>query len=208
MEPQLLFSAWCTAKPSPPYRLVCCQYTRGHHCAATVRQLLHLVWWLFSAGQSMVLNCIDVQCRIWFYILNIIYWLCLQWLKRVDYGSNYLVNTTITVKGQQFVVLKSGKIWARQDGSYINKLSIYPIAEEHAGMYVCLAANSMGFNFKSAHLTVMTGEFSLHENIALLSCGMYITGDNLSCVFQILPTTTRKMLDSASPSSSPSQQLC
>ncbi|XP_041368965.1 fibroblast growth factor receptor-like 1 [Gigantopelta aegis] len=79
----------------------------------------------------------------------------IQWLKRVeDPDSVYSVNTTIEVKGQKFVVLKTGEVWTRPDGSYLNKLVIQRVTERHSGMYICLGANSRGYNFRSAYLSI------------------------------------------------------
>ncbi|KAK1159162.1 fibroblast growth factor receptor-like 1, partial [Acipenser oxyrinchus oxyrinchus] len=40
-------------------------------------------------------------------------------------------------------------------GSYLNKLMIVRAKEEDAGMYICLGANTMGYSFRSAYLTVL-----------------------------------------------------
>ncbi|XP_078267375.1 fibroblast growth factor receptor-like 1 [Rhinoraja longicauda] len=78
-----------------------------------------------------------------------------QWLKRVDYGSENKYNSTIEVGGQRFVVLPAGDVWSRPDGSYLNKLLIARATEDHSGMYICLGANTMGYSFRSAFLTVL-----------------------------------------------------
>ncbi|XP_028902389.1 fibroblast growth factor receptor-like 1 isoform X2 [Ornithorhynchus anatinus] len=79
----------------------------------------------------------------------------IQWLKRVEYGSEGKYNSTIDVGGQKFVVLPTGEVWSRPDGSYLNKLMIARAREEDAGMYICLGANTMGYSFRSAFLTVL-----------------------------------------------------
>ncbi|XP_069779778.1 fibroblast growth factor receptor-like 1 isoform X2 [Narcine bancroftii] len=79
----------------------------------------------------------------------------IQWLKRVEYGSESKYNSTIDVGGQKFVVLPTGEVWSRPDGSYLNKLMISRAKEEDAGMYICLGANTMGYSFRSAFLTVL-----------------------------------------------------
>ncbi|XP_050395678.1 fibroblast growth factor receptor-like 1 [Patella vulgata] len=82
----------------------------------------------------------------------------IQWLKRVeDLDSIPNLNTTIEVKGQKFVVLKTGEVWNRPDGTYVNKLLITHATESDGGMYICLGANSMGYSFRSAFLTVSSG---------------------------------------------------
>ncbi|XP_034272127.1 fibroblast growth factor receptor-like 1 isoform X1 [Pantherophis guttatus] len=79
----------------------------------------------------------------------------IQWLKRVEYGTESRYNSTIDVGGQKFVVLPTGDVWSRPDGSYLNKLMIARAKEEDAGMYICLGANTMGYSFRSAFLTVL-----------------------------------------------------
>ncbi|XP_041078873.1 fibroblast growth factor receptor-like 1 [Polyodon spathula] len=79
----------------------------------------------------------------------------IQWLKRVDPGAEGRYNSTLEVGGQRFVVLPTGDVWSRPDGSYLNKLMIVRAKEEDAGMYICLGANTMGYSFRSAYLTVL-----------------------------------------------------
>ncbi|XP_020307965.1 fibroblast growth factor receptor-like 1 [Oncorhynchus kisutch] len=78
-----------------------------------------------------------------------------QWLKRVDPGTQDRYNSTLEVGGQHFVVLPTGDVWSRPDGSYLNKLAIVKARDEDAGMYICLGANTMGYSFRSAYLTVL-----------------------------------------------------
>ncbi|XP_006746830.1 fibroblast growth factor receptor-like 1 isoform X3 [Leptonychotes weddellii] len=79
----------------------------------------------------------------------------IQWLKRVEYGAEGRYNSTIDVGGQKFVVLPTGDVWSRPDGSYLNKLLITRARQDDAGMYICLGANTMGYSFRSAFLTVL-----------------------------------------------------
>uniref|UniRef100_A0AAY4DYZ9 Fibroblast growth factor receptor-like 1 n=1 Tax=Denticeps clupeoides TaxID=299321 RepID=A0AAY4DYZ9_9TELE len=79
----------------------------------------------------------------------------IQWLKRLDQGTEGRYNSTLEVGGQHFVVLPTGDVWSRPDGSYLNKLAIVKAREEDAGMYICLGANTMGYSFRSAFLTVL-----------------------------------------------------
>lgn len=81
----------------------------------------------------------------------------IQWLKRVEYGAEGRYNSTIDVGGQKFVVLPTGDVWSRPDGSYLNKLLIPRARQDDAGMYICLGANTMGYSFRSAFLTVLPG---------------------------------------------------
>jgi hypothetical protein len=67
-------------------------------------------------------------------------------------------NTTIEVDDEQFIVLKTALDIQREDGTYLNKLTIYDATEHDSGMYICLGANSMGYNLRSAFLTVLPSE--------------------------------------------------
>lgn len=90
--------------------------------------------------------------------------LIFQWLKRIeDPNQDSNLNTTINVGGQKFVVLKTGEVWNGPDGSYLNKLIIEHATEADAGMYICLGANSMGYSFRSAFLTVLPSKY-LHTS--------------------------------------------
>lgn len=82
----------------------------------------------------------------------------IQWLKRVESNEEGRYNSTIEVGDHRFEVLPTGEVWSRPDGSYLNKLLITRAKEEDAGMYICLGANTMGYSFRSAFLTVLPGE--------------------------------------------------
>ncbi|XP_049340240.1 fibroblast growth factor receptor-like 1b [Astyanax mexicanus] len=79
----------------------------------------------------------------------------IQWLKRVEPGTESRYNSTLEVGGQHFMVLPTGEVWSRPDGSYLNKLAIVKARDEDAGMYICLGANTMGYSFRSAYLSVL-----------------------------------------------------
>ncbi|KAK3564691.1 hypothetical protein QTP86_024806 [Hemibagrus guttatus] len=80
----------------------------------------------------------------------------IQWLKRLEPGMERRYNTTLEVGGHHFMVLRTKDAWPRPDGSYLNKLAIVKARDEDAGMYICLGANSMGYSFRSAYLTVLS----------------------------------------------------
>lgn len=82
----------------------------------------------------------------------------IQWLKRVESNEESRYNSTIEVGDHRFMVLPTGEVWSRPDGSYLNKLLITRAKEEDAGMYICLGANTMGYSFRSAFLTVLPGK--------------------------------------------------
>ncbi|KAM6961156.1 LOW QUALITY PROTEIN: fibroblast growth factor receptor-like 1 [Aplochiton taeniatus] len=79
----------------------------------------------------------------------------IQWLKRVESSEESRYNATIEVGDHRFVVIPTGEVWSRPDGSYLNKLLITRAKEEDAGMYICLGANTMGYSFRSAFLNVL-----------------------------------------------------
>ncbi|XP_063046418.1 fibroblast growth factor receptor-like 1a [Engraulis encrasicolus] len=89
----------------------------------------------------------------------------IQWLKRVEPGDESKYNSTIEVGDHHFVVLPTGEVWSRPDGSYLNKLLITRAKEEDAGMYICLGANTMGYSFRSAYLTVLPDPSPHHYSI-------------------------------------------
>lgn len=82
---------------------------------------------------------------------------CLQWLKRVD-DPKFKSNNTIVISKQPFIILKSSEIGSGSDGTYLNKFVIHHVTEADGGMYICLAANTMGFSWRSAHLIVKSSK--------------------------------------------------
>lgn len=71
---------------------------------------------------------------------------------------------------QQFIVLKTRKVLSQMDGSYLNRLTIKNAQPEDSGVYICLGANSMGYNIRSAYLTVLPSEYLsiVFSNTALM----------------------------------------
>ncbi|XP_054909335.1 fibroblast growth factor receptor-like 1 [Poeciliopsis prolifica] len=92
----------------------------------------------------------SLQCKVRSDVKPVI-----QWLKRVESHEESRYNSTIEVGDHRFVVLPTGEVWSRPDGSYLNKLLITRAKEDDAGMYICLGANTMGYSFRSAFLTVL-----------------------------------------------------
>ncbi len=104
----------------------------------------------------------------------------IQWLKRVESNEESRYNSTIEVGDHRFVVLPTGEVWSRPDGSYLNKLLITRAKEEDAGMYICLGANTMGYSFRSAFLTVLPGEaWRTSVYIELLLCSKHTAGQQI-----------------------------
>lgn len=102
---------------------------------------------------------------------------CLQWLKRVD-DPKFKSNNTIVISKQPFIILKSSEIGSGSDGTYLNKFVIHHVTEADGGMYICLAANTMGFSWRSAHLIVKS---SKSQFCKLVNSGIFFTGDSAIC---------------------------
>ncbi|XP_048105503.1 fibroblast growth factor receptor-like 1 [Alosa alosa] len=92
----------------------------------------------------------SLQCKVRSDVKPVI-----QWLKRLDNAADGRYNSTIEVGDHRFVVLPTGEVWSRPDGSYLNKLLISRAKPDDSGMYICLGANTMGYSYRSAHLTVL-----------------------------------------------------
>lgn len=81
-----------------------------------------------------------------------------QWLKQAtegnaeDLGVNY---NSVKLFGGFYQVLKSTEVTERPDGYFLSRLIIPVVREENSGQYICIGANSMGFSFKGAFLTVL-----------------------------------------------------
>lgn len=95
---------------------------------------------------------------------------CLQWLKRVD-DPKFKSNNTIVISKQPFIILKSSEIGSGSDGTYLNKFVIHHVTEADGGMYICLAANTMGFSWRSAHLIVKSSKSQTHK---LVNSGIFL----------------------------------
>ncbi|XP_054709444.1 fibroblast growth factor receptor-like 1 [Uloborus diversus] len=83
----------------------------------------------------------------------------IQWLKKVEdfelAGLQKDQHDIIKVQGENFRILQSSEVMERSDGSFLNKLTIPEVYEADSGKYICLGANSMGYSFRSAYLTVL-----------------------------------------------------
>ncbi|KAK8753936.1 hypothetical protein OTU49_003115, partial [Cherax quadricarinatus] len=86
-----------------------------------------------------------------------------QWLKEIgaeEAGKEGVgaqaPNSTRQLGGRWFRRVKgAGGVVARGEGHYLSKLTISHAFPSDAGVYVCLAVNTLGFSFKEAHLTVL-----------------------------------------------------
>lgn len=82
-----------------------------------------------------------------------------QWLKKINEEDleNHAENKNIiNVQNEYFRVLKSTEVMERPDGSFLNKLLIVEAKEQDSGKYICLGANTIGYSFRSAFLTVLS----------------------------------------------------
>ncbi|KAG8189013.1 hypothetical protein JTE90_014527 [Oedothorax gibbosus] len=84
----------------------------------------------------------------------------IQWLKKIE--DSELQNfqnqqhEILTVQGENYRVLQSSEVIEKPDGSFLNKLTIPEVYESDSGKYICLGANSMGYSYRSAYLTVLS----------------------------------------------------
>ncbi|XP_052251842.1 fibroblast growth factor receptor-like 1 isoform X3 [Dreissena polymorpha] len=82
----------------------------------------------------------------------------IRWLKRLDRDTIFNTNDSIfEVKDEKFLVLKTDDVHPR-DGYYVNKLIIKNVKQSDVGMYICLGTNTLGYSFRSAFLTIKTGD--------------------------------------------------
>ncbi|XP_042221940.1 fibroblast growth factor receptor-like 1 [Homarus americanus] len=87
-----------------------------------------------------------------------------QWLKEITAdeagdGGAQLPNSTQKLGGRWFRKVEGvGRVVARGDSHYLSKLTISRATPHVAGVYVCLAVNTLGFSFREAHLTVLHRE--------------------------------------------------
>ncbi|GIY91781.1 hypothetical protein CEXT_796762 [Caerostris extrusa] len=90
------------------------------------------------------------QCRVKSEILPHV-----QWLKQADPNEEETDgHKVIKVHGEYFRILKSTEVVEKSDGSFINKLILNGVSKKDAGKYICLGANTIGYSFRSAFLTI------------------------------------------------------
>jgi len=92
----------------------------------------------------------------------------LQWLRRLqplspfdrqpdDQAQQPDGNGIISFDGWKYQVVRSGSpAYQADDGSYLDKLSLTDVTFNHAGVYICVATNSAGYNYRQATLAVLT----------------------------------------------------
>ena len=76
------------------------------------------------------------------------------------------------------------------DGSYLSKLILNDVTPNDSGMYICLGANTMGYSFRYAYLTVLSGKKSLNlSNIQYKFINMHLS----TCLYLTIYTFTAKL---------------
>ncbi|XP_022236886.1 fibroblast growth factor receptor-like 1 isoform X2 [Limulus polyphemus] len=78
----------------------------------------------------------------------------IQWLKKI-YETDANSKNVVKINGQYFQVLTSSEVSKKPDGLFLHKLQIPAARESDTGQYLCLGANTLGYSYRSAFLTVM-----------------------------------------------------
>nr|CAB3245941.1 fibroblast growth factor receptor-like 1 [Phallusia mammillata] len=95
----------------------------------------------------------------------------IKWIKRLDnqaanFPTSEWPNKPIIVEEKSYLILPTQEMMLLPDGTYLNKLVIKAATLRDAGMYICFGANTMGYNFRYAYLTVLPDTRSnLPENL-------------------------------------------
>jgi len=89
-----------------------------------------------------------------------------HWMKRLDVEvaadeeidesrNEFIPNRTITIGKTQYQILPSAPAIAMSDGFYLSKWLTNAVSEDgDSGMYVCLALNNAGYNYRQVYLNV------------------------------------------------------
>ncbi|XP_057368193.1 fibroblast growth factor receptor-like 1 [Daphnia carinata] len=99
--------------------------------------------------------------------------LFLQWLKRLDRLSPYEAHRqavggmdyarpdadgVLQFEGWRYRVLRSSNpSYQADDGSYLDKLALENVHPAHSGVYICIATNEAGFQYREASVNVISG---------------------------------------------------
>ncbi|EFX73925.1 hypothetical protein DAPPUDRAFT_57798, partial [Daphnia pulex] len=88
--------------------------------------------------------------------------LFLQWLKRLDRLSPYEAHRQAVAgvdNGWRYRVLRSGHpAFQADDGSYLDKLALDNVHVAHSGVYICIATNEAGYQYREASVNVISGK--------------------------------------------------
>lgn len=83
-----------------------------------------------------------------------------QWLKKVNpesFEGGKIPNKTIPIGNQHYRrVETAAPVVAKGGNTYLSKLTIVRAVPEDAGIYACLGANNLGYDYREAHLTVLS----------------------------------------------------
>ncbi|XP_076372064.1 fibroblast growth factor receptor-like 1 isoform X2 [Tachypleus tridentatus] len=82
----------------------------------------------------------------------------IQWLKKIsktDRQTDANSKNVVRINGQYFQILTSSEVSKKPDGLFLHKLQIPAARESDTGQYLCLGANTLGYSYRSAFLTVM-----------------------------------------------------
>ncbi|RWS05203.1 Fibroblast growth factor receptor-like 1 [Dinothrombium tinctorium] len=105
----------------------------------------------------------------------------IRWLKQCDEKSlQNLKREPVTIDGERYISLNSYDV--HQNGVYKNILKIKNVQPHDSGKYICLAANTRGYSYKSVQLLVSVPEeqkeairTSDHFSIAFICVMIVIT---------------------------------
>jgi hypothetical protein len=70
----------------------------------------------------------------------------------------YLATLT-QFEGWRYRVLRSGHpAFQADDGSYLDKLALDNVHVAHSGVYICIATNEAGYQYREASVNVISGK--------------------------------------------------
>ncbi len=65
-------------------------------------------------------------------------------------------------EGWRYRVLRSGHpAFQADDGSYLDKLALDNVHVAHSGVYICIATNEAGYQYREASVNVISGKAKL-----------------------------------------------
>ncbi|GFY58933.1 fibroblast growth factor receptor-like 1, partial [Trichonephila inaurata madagascariensis] len=116
----------------------------------------------------------------------------IEWLKQVNLDN---ANTdpgkhAISMKGEYFNVLTKPFLldYVLKDDVYYHKLMIENAQMEDAGKYVCLGANTDGYDYQFTYLEVIPRDNGYHSSISfpIVVTVIVVAGAVLGCIFALL----------------------
>jgi hypothetical protein len=64
------------------------------------------------------------------------------------------MNESVALQGDRYRILNTSSMATLSKDTFLNRLVVQQTRREDSGMYVCLAANKMGYSFRRAYVTV------------------------------------------------------